>query len=333
MSRNIFKDYIDYDKKCISDYISSTMGDVITQKNINNVVDAYINARYYDNYEHIEESNVNNVMYYVKKSLLDNIKDKVKETRSDEVKNNLSNTLWIIKYILYFEKARGDKKISKLLDELEEKVKKRFNTNEDVKKTLFPIIKEKMKYKEDFLKKCSCKDFTLEVNKTNVEKTFYTKLISNVKMPDLFSQYAINRVYNQSIVNEDKLYVTYTLVNINILNDILKFEYDKKYVVPFDKNLLNKGNKIRDLFHMFDLDVLKDRACFEIKYEDFVENKDKINEYIHNGYKFAILINDSFCEPVEVLGVFEYVILDGKLRNMPRLKKTDNVILWDQIGE
>jgi len=126
--------------------------------------------------------------------------------------------------------------------------------------------------------------------------------------------------------------VMYTLVSIMVLEDINNFIYNKKYVVTFDVNLLSKVNKCKQLFKIIDLDFLKDRIIMEIAYDDFINNKDVVYEYIRNGYKFAVIIKDDFSEDVQLLEVFELIILNGKLSKISKLKKIDNVLITELIG-
>ena len=194
------------------------------------------------------------------------------------------------------------------------------------------MIKNNYAIKEKFVKKCSCKDFELDIKSTNLQNVFYTTLKSNVKIPELFSTLASNKVYNSGTVNEDKLLVLYTLISIKIMGDVNNFDYDKKYVITFDSNLLNKKNKCKQLFKIFDLDFLKDRMIMEITYDEFIANKDIVYEYIRDGYKFAVIINDDFSENIQLLEVFEFIILNGKIEKISKLKKIDNVLITDLIG-
>ena len=328
MSRNVVNDYIDYDRKKILEYFKLIFNGK-TSKNISNIMaNSYIDLRYY--YINNEKNIINNIIDGVKKATYDYIKEE--NLKIDNIKEEINNSLWILKYILCFERSLNDKKISKLLLKLEDKVSERNDKQDALKITLFPIIKDNQKIKEKFIKKCSCKDFELDIKTTNIQNVFYTKLLSNLKIPELFSASAVKKVYDSGTVNEDKLLVMYTLVSIMVLEDINNFIYNKKYVVTFDVNLLSKVNKCKQLFKIIDLDFLKDRIIMEIAYDDFINNKDVVYEYIRNGYKFAVIIKDDFSEDVQLLEVFELIILNGKLSKISKLKKIDNVLITELIG-
>lgn len=328
MSRNVVKDCLDFDRKNILEYFKLIFNGKTTKGLSNQMVDYYFDLRYYNILDN--KNIINNIINGVKKKTYDYIKEE--NIKIDNIHDEVYNSLWILKYILCFEKALTDKKIMKLLNGLEEKVNKRNQKQDALKIKLFPMIKNNYAIKEKFVKKCSCKDFELDIKSTNLQNVFYTTLKSNVKIPELFSTLASNKVYNSGTVNEDKLLVLYTLISIKIMGDVNNFDYDKKYVITFDSNLLNKKNKCKQLFKIFDLDFLKDRMIMEITYDEFIANKDIVYEYIRDGYKFAVIINDDFSENIQLLEVFEFIILNGKIEKISKLKKIDNVLITDLIG-
>ena len=328
MSRNIVRDYIEYDRKNILGYFKLIFNGK-TSKDISNVmVSSYVDLRY--GYIGEDKNIINNIMNGVKKATYDYINEE--NFKTDNIKEEINNCLWILKYILCFEKALNDKRILKLLLKLEDKVNKRNDIQDALKILLFPIIKDNQKTKEKFIKKCSCKDFELDIKTTNIQNVFYTELVSNIKIPELFSAIAVKKVYESGTVNEDKLLVLYSLISIKILEDINNYVYYQKYVVTFDVNLLSKKNKCNQLFKIIDLDFLKDRIIMEILYDEFINNKDVVYEYIRNGFKFAVIINDDFSGNIQLLEVFEFIILNGKISKISKLKNIDNVIISELIG-
>ena len=65
MAHNIVKEYIDFDRKSINNYINT-----ITEKKLNSkicemILDIYINIRYYDSYKHIKKNTIDDIYFYV----------------------------------------------------------------------------------------------------------------------------------------------------------------------------------------------------------------------------------------------------------------------------
>ena len=147
---------------------------------------------------------------------------------------------------------------------------------------------------------------------------------NNVKIPDLFSDIAINRVYNSGIINEDKMTVFYLLTEREILVDMENFDSDNKYLIEFPQSLIDKKNKLSSLLKTMDSDYLKERMIFKVLYSDYLNKKDDYDKLIHDGYSLAVIIDEEV-NNTTLLNIFSYIILEGnKYKNI--LKEFDNVI-------
>ena len=65
MARNIFKDYLDYDKNFLKEYINTITEKKINSKICDMIIDTYINIRYFNNYEPVKATIIDNIEYYV----------------------------------------------------------------------------------------------------------------------------------------------------------------------------------------------------------------------------------------------------------------------------
>lgn len=331
MSRNIVKDYVEYDQKSIKKYVQIITNQQIDEGLLDAIIQIYIDVRYYDLYEHISSSVLDNTDYYIRKGIAKYLEKNYEKISNHKIKQNVNLAISLIKYIFCFEKATTDRRLLKLLDELEINIKKiSLSVDESVKNDLFLMIKNMIKNKRDYLRKCECHDFSLKINPTNIDMVYDTELISCVKIPDLFSEVAINRVFSAGIISEDKLAVAYTLASLRVLQDILKFDYNIHYLLEFNPILLTKKNKLTNLLKIIDLDVLKDKLSFKISYNDFLENKDKVYELIHDGYQFAVIIDDNFKDNIQLLEVSSYIILACNNSDLIlKFNGLDNIILID----
>ena len=62
--------------------------------------------------------------------------------------------------------------------------------------------------------------------------------------------------------------------------------------------------------------IIQDKIKIKIKYRDFIIHRNEIYELMKSGYKFAVIIDDSFIiskEHIKKLEIFEFVILSKKL--------------------
>ena len=331
MSRNIVKDYIDFDKKCLKNYI-----DIVAKKNLSEkisdlIVKTYVDVRYYDIYEQVLESPIENIEYYIKKSCDTYLEGK---KNKEEVDKGVVSVCTIIKYFLFVEKIGNDKSLLILSKNLEKNIRESLKLRAPTADKLFDLINFNIGEKHKFIKGLSSNEFKVTDKILNIPNILYLEFENSVKIPDLFSQVAINRVYNNGVIALDKLYVYYTMACSRILNDVIHFECKKKYLVDFDVNLLAKKTKMQSLFKIIDYDLIKMRLVFKISMEEYLENKEEIDVLIHQGYLFAVIINDTFDGSIAVLDIFEYIILDGQIENIPKLNdEKERVIFKELVGE
>ena len=74
----------------------------------------------------------------------------------------------------------------------------------------------------------------------------------------------------------------------------------------------------------------------KIKYKDFEDNKELIYDLMKDGYRFAIIIDDSF-EPTIInlrkLSIFKYMLVPETCKHCERIKelqrKLSNIVIYD----
>ena len=114
------------------------------------------------------------------------------------------------------------------------------------------------------------------------------------------------------IVNEDKLIIEYYLVVIQVLKDILKQNFKRQYIVEFASTILKKPKKLKSLLNIINNSGIQDKICLKIKYEQFLERKEQYYELMREGYRIAIIIDNSFetnYKNIETLKMFRFIIL------------------------
>ena len=145
-----------------------------------------------------------------------------------------------------------------------------------------------------------------------------------MKFPLIYSEFAINKAFNTGLINEDRLLIEYYLVAKKALEDVLKQNFTRQYVLEFTNKLLNKPNKLKNLLNIIDNTAIKDKVSIKIKYEFFIENKEKIYELIKEGFKITLILDNSFkvnYKTIDTLEVFKYVILNKDLKNYNEIIK------------
>ena len=140
---------------------------------------------------------------------------------------------------------------------------------------------------------------------------------NNIKFPLEYSEFAINKAFQMGLVNEDKLVVEYYLVVLQILRDILKLNFKRKYVLEFAETLLKKPKKIKSVLNIINNAAVQDKISLKIRYEYFLKNHETVYELMREGYKITIILDNSFeatFKNMESLQMFEFVIINRNLK-------------------
>ena len=129
----------------------------------------------------------------------------------------------------------------------------------------------------------------------------------------MFSDFAVNRVYNSGTINEDKMLVYYTLLSRMILLDMIDYNYINKYLITFPESIIDRDSKLNNLLSIIDLEYLKERVVMIISYHDYKEKKDSYDFLIHKGYSFAVIIDEEVKDDLVMFNIFSYILVENPL--------------------
>ena len=222
-------------------------------------------------------------------------------------------------YVLYFDNVAYYKDLRKKIEQIAKVKRKRVKDNSsNFEENLYQKMEEYLKEKSELIKQFSSDEFYIKLtrypNKSNV---YRINLKYNLKFPLEYSEFAINKAFQMGIVNEDKLVVEYYLTVLQILKDILKQNYKRKYIVEFASTLLNKPKKIKSILNIIDNVAIQEKISLKIKYEQFLENKEKVYELMREGYKITVVLDNSFeatFKEIESLKMFEFIIINKNIK-------------------
>lgn len=324
MTINIMNQYIELTKKQINIYMRAVFENQFNKKYCDAFTQKYINIRYYNFYEN--EINTN-----MRKKILEHLK----QTQEDIIVNNIKDRELIEKmcvfyyYILYFDNVVYYKDLKKTIEKLSKLRKKILNKySENFEENLYNNIKEYITKKEELLKRFESEEFFLKFsNYPEKTKVYRVNLKYNIKFPPLYSDFAIEKAFNIGIINEDKLVVEYYLIVVQAIKDILKQNFKKQYIVEFAPTILKKSKKIKSLLNLINNTAVQEKISMKIRYENFLENKEKIYELMRNGYKFAIILDNSFkvnYKNIEDLNMFKYIIINKNLKHYKEIQEFKN---------
>lgn len=295
---NILNEYTNFilDEFCF--YGKMIMGKYYNSSIFTSFVKEYLNIRYYNIYPKRNTFN-ETINFYLNK--------KVKELENEypDKTDQIYFMASIFKYLITLDSEIDADRVNKIEVELTNFRKKQYSLEEKIE--FSKEYREFKKRKKDFIKNYETNDFFIEVKSTKTKKVYNTFLKHNIKMSELFSEKAIENVYNSGLVSEDKLFVKYNLIAIKVLEEIINYDYETIYLVEFNSDLFKKKEKINRLLRIIDNDIMKEKIIFKIPYTSFDEKREDVYALINNGYNFA-LIKDEFYKEENYLNLFKFIL-------------------------
>lgn len=316
MTINIMDEYIKLTEEQIKEYMKLALGKHFKQSYCELFTERYINIRYFNYYENeFYESTRRKILEHLKmvgeEIIINNIVDR-------EIIEIMRVFFY---YVLYFDNVVYCKDLRKKISQIA-KVKKRiFDTEElnDFEENLYQTLEKYNKKKEELLQRFNSEKFYIKLtNYPDRLKVYRVNLkYRDIKFPLEYSEFAINKAFQMGLVGEDKLVVEYYLIVLQVLKDILKLNFKKKYIVEFAGSLLKKPRKIKSILNSINNSAIQDKISLKIKYEEFLKNKEVVYELMREGFKITVILDNSFevnFKNIESLKMFEFVIINRNLK-------------------
>lgn len=317
-SINIITEYTNYIEKSLKRISKLLLSKNYSEEDFSNILTVYIKARYYDSFERKSKSPYFNTKMYVDDELK-------KIEKSSQV---LLPVLKIYKEVLNLEQTNYNAK--ELIHNTLEYREQLKLSSEKYMDEVITICNEINKKRREIQKTFVSKDFSCNYKTTNLYKVFNVNLEYSFSIPKLYSEFAIEKVYTNGVVAEDKLFVEYYLITYKLLNQILSFDFSNNYIVEFTCSLLEKESKLNKLFDIIDNDICKEKIALKISYSDFIEHKDNILNLVNDGYNFAIEIDDSYADSLEnkkiITSIFKYIIISSRNKYIELFEGCSNLI-------
>ena len=197
--------------------------------------------------------------------------------------------------------------------------------NPEIKQELIQMIEESKNSQKELLDKFDSNNFFLKMsNYKGIDYVQKVNLKYNIDFPIIYSVLAIEKAFNTGIIQEDKLFIEYYLVTVKVINDIIKGKFTKQYIVEFSESLFNKKEKINRLLKLIENPAIQDKVSIKTTYNTFIKNKEAIYELMRNGFRIAIILDESFDienENIEKLRIFKFILVNKNLNYCSRLMK------------
>ena len=335
MVSNIMEQYVKNTRNFLKNFTKMFFAEKYNEEISNEFISTYIDARIY-NFGVAEHRFFYRRIY---SSLVNRKKELEKEFPKVDGKV-LEDNLKVYQFIFYIDGVRPIADLNEFVKMICASRKIKFEVQEAIKSfegRILKIIKQYQEEKESFAKKYETTDFTLDIEKyTLIDNTYKVDICYNFRIPYIYSNKVISEVFNEGIINEDKLIIEYMLLTLVCIEDINKGNFTTKYLVNFANTLFKKQSKLKQTLKTIDDSAIQDKVFLKLQYSDFETNKELIYNLMKEGYRFAIIIDDSF-EPtltnLRKLSIFKYMLVPEKCKNYETIKeeqtKINNIIIYD----
>ena len=296
----------------------------------NKLMGYYIDSKYYNYYGEIDfpsnKKQIDKIEKYISKEA-ELLKKKYNGSDS-KYSEKVDKFLKIFVVLANLENARDsitDKKakeefyknqILKLVSELN------FDSNK-LKNTISEIMKIQRNYIgiiEYLCKKFETNMFELELLKLKSNKNiFAANLEHNITFSKMYSDYIIDKTYNEGVIAENKIIVLLNLLSINLINDMLNSDFNKKYVVYLPESLYTKEKKLEKVLGMIEDENAKDSVIVLISMEKLSSSKTTIKKLKKKGYNFAIPVTNEEnlnSKNYTTMNLADYIFVDKNISNV-----------------
>ena len=184
-------------------------------------------------------------------------------------------------------------------------------------------------------KKLETDTFEITFNKITNKKDLYSVVLNhNISFSSVYSDYIVDKTYNEGIVSEDKVVVLLTLLSSRIAKDIMSYDYNKKYIIYIPNGLYEKEKKMAGLLKLIEDDYAKNHIYILLDTKTLISNKKITTSLKKQGYNFAFLMNEEIKANEKSLGYLylaDYIFVDKDIKNISSLMSEIPEELLDKI--
>ena len=340
--KNIMDTYLNFTEKKIKKYMRMIFSQYYDEKIVSEYLKTYVNARYY-NIRNTEKParafylRILDELEYKEDLLMEKCEEEAESLDEKQAKlNKIHKVKEVFGYVLFFDNVRNIENFKSIdsLKEIVEKIIDLVNSDyeiknpKDVEDKLYKEVKSNMIDKDVFLEKFETDEFSLSFEATEFNEDFYNvKLQHNVKMPMQYSEQAIEKVFTEGIIAEDKLQIEYILLSTIAIRDIVNGNFKDAYIAEFEPSLFKKKQKLNGILDLISNQALQEKINLNISYSDYKKNQKNVLDYTSKGYNFVITLDEAVksVEDVEKLKMFKLVIAPKDLVLYKQIKEDNSL--------
>jgi len=335
MTSNLMDKYVKNTTTFLKSFTKMFFAEKYNEEISNEFISTYIDSRIYSYGE-------NEQRFFYRRIYASLVKKK-KELQKQFPKLDervFEDNLRIYQFVFYIDGVRPISDLDEFVRLICASRKTKFEVQDAIKNFQGRILKSIKKYqeeKEEFLQKYETSDFSLDIEKyILIDNTYKVNIDYKFKIPYIYSNKVINEVFNDGTVNEDKLIIEYILLTVICIKDINKGNFATKYLVDFANTLFKKQGKLKQTLKILENSAIQDKIFLKIYYKDFEENKELIYSLMKDGFRFAIIIDNTFnptLMEIKKLSIFKYMLVPEDCKHSEKIKeyqrKISNIIIYD----
>ena len=339
---SLMDSYLNFTEKKIKKYMKLIFATYYDEEIVDEFLRTYINARYY-NVQNTDKParafylRILDELEYKEDLLMEKCEEEAESLDEKQAKlNKIHKVKEVFGYVLFFDNVRNIENFKSIdsLKEIIEKIIDLVNSDyeiknpKDVEDKLYKEVKSNMIDKDVFLEKFETDEFSLSFEATEFNEDFYNvKLQHNVKMPMQYSEEAIEKVFTEGIIAEDKLQIEYILLSTIAIRDIVNGNFKDAYIAEFEPSLFKKKQKLNGILDLISNQALQEKINLNISYSDYKKNQKNVLDYTSKGYNFVITLDEAVksVEDVEKLKMFKLVIAPKDLVLYKQIKEDNSL--------
>ncbi len=301
MEYNIISKYIKFVKRELLEFLRLVIGNNYPKKVCKLFVNKYIDVRYFN------ETNYTSTRDFVTR-LNKELLDVYNENKTSEEDELLKTAVALFIYIAYVDDVYPIEDGDSVLDLLTKDETLKLNLSNESIKEIKKWLNNYSRTKEKFFDSIVSNDFIL-TEKSVYRKTYLLGLDSNIKISNLYSEYAIDKAYNTPVINEDKLFIMLIKCSYELLKNAISLDFTRKYIIDIPATLVAKDKKFKRLLSTIDNTLARKFIHLRITYSTYIKNKEIFDLIIKYGYNVAIIIDDTFDGKINSLPIFSYIFI------------------------
>ena len=317
----------------------------------NELLKIYIDGKYYNQIGNVDaDYDSKNMNFRLGKTVTAESERLIKSYKGSDKSYStkvefITNIFITILYIesIFTSDIELDEKITQYKEKINKYLKGYFESDIELTDTVKKLIICEKTYRSatnKLIDSLKTNTFELEFNELATKKNMYAlKLNHNINFSKLYSDYIIDKTYDEGIVAEDKILVTINILLGKVSQDILSCNTENTYLLYMPESLYEKSNKLGKVKSMLSDAMVRNRVILINKSDSISDNKKTIKEMKKEGFRFGLLVNnDSKLNDKTIVSLIDYIFIDKNLDKELSLSNTlknnsDIIVVKESIDD